>query len=207
MRKTARSAGAAAGRATGCRQRRPLRSMSLRRFNADGCFAASGALSYTALVSLVPLAAIALGSLSVFPIFAHVHDELLALMFRNFIPSIGEQAAWWFRQLRQFSRADNGDRHLRHCRYRRPAAGDGRGPAQPDLAGQRTAPVGAAHPRLLDLDHPGAAAARTQPVAVDLFRDRGEPDRLRRARGRPDRRAAGCTGWHARCRHCSNSPP
>ena len=37
---------------------------SLRRFNADGCFAASGALSYTTLVSLVPLAVIALGSLS-----------------------------------------------------------------------------------------------------------------------------------------------
>ena len=37
---------------------------SLRRFSADGCFAASGALSYTTLVSLVPLAVIALGSLS-----------------------------------------------------------------------------------------------------------------------------------------------
>ena len=36
---------------------------ALRRFNVDGCFAASGALSYTALVSLVPLAVIALGSL------------------------------------------------------------------------------------------------------------------------------------------------
>ena len=69
---------------------------SLRRFNADGCFAASGALSYTTLVSLVPLAAIALGSLSAFPIFAQVHDQLLALMFRNFVPSIGEQAAYWF---------------------------------------------------------------------------------------------------------------
>ncbi len=70
---------------------------ALRRFNADGCFAASGALGYTALVSLVPLAAIALGSLSVFPIFGHVHDEILALMFKNFVPSIGDQAAWWFR--------------------------------------------------------------------------------------------------------------
>lgn len=70
---------------------------SLRRFNADGCFAASGALGYTALVSLVPLAAIALGSLSVFPIFGPVHDQLLALVFKNFVPSVGEQAAWWFR--------------------------------------------------------------------------------------------------------------
>jgi len=70
---------------------------SLRRFNADGCFAASGALSYTTLVSLVPLAVIALGSLSSFPIFAPVRDQLLGLVLENFVPSIGAQAAWWFR--------------------------------------------------------------------------------------------------------------
>jgi membrane protein len=70
---------------------------SFRRFNADGCFAASGALSYTTLVSLVPLGVIALGSLSSFPIFAPVRDQLLRLVLGNFIPSIGEQAAWWFR--------------------------------------------------------------------------------------------------------------
>ena len=70
---------------------------ALRRFNVDGCFAASGALSYTALVSLVPLAVIALGSLSSFPIFAPVRDQILQLALENFVPSIGEQAAWWFR--------------------------------------------------------------------------------------------------------------
>src|SRR5215831_16509221 len=70
---------------------------SLRRFNTDGCFAASGALSYTTLVSLVPLGVIALGSLSSFPIFAPVRDQLLRLVLENFVPSIGEQAAWWFR--------------------------------------------------------------------------------------------------------------
>jgi membrane protein len=70
---------------------------SLRRFNADGCFAASGALSYASLVSLVPLAVIALGTLSVVPIFSHLHDEILALVFKYFVPTIGEQAGWWFR--------------------------------------------------------------------------------------------------------------
>ncbi len=70
---------------------------SVRRFNADGCFAASGALGYTALVSLVPLVVIGLGALSVFPILGPVHDQILALVFRNFVPSVGEQAAWWFR--------------------------------------------------------------------------------------------------------------
>src|SRR6201987_2401513 len=70
---------------------------SLRRFLADGCFSASGALSYTTLVSRVPLAVIAFGTLSAFPIFSKVHDELVALAFRTLVPSIGEQAAWWFR--------------------------------------------------------------------------------------------------------------
>src|SRR6516164_5402251 len=70
---------------------------SLRRFNADGCFAASGALSYTTLVSLVPLGVIALGSLSAFPILAPVRDQLLRLVLGNFVPSVGDQAAWWFR--------------------------------------------------------------------------------------------------------------
>jgi membrane protein len=70
---------------------------ALRRFNVDGCFAACGALSYTTLVSLVPLAVIALGSLSSFPIFAPVRDQILQLALENFVPSIGQQAAWWFR--------------------------------------------------------------------------------------------------------------
>jgi membrane protein len=70
---------------------------ALRRFNGDGCFAASGALSYTTLVSLVPLAVIALGSLSAFPIFAPVRAELLAMLFKSFVPRVGEQVAYWFR--------------------------------------------------------------------------------------------------------------
>jgi membrane protein len=68
----------------------------LHRFSRDGCFAAAGALSYTTLVSLVPLGVIALGILSAFPNFAAVRQELLALVFRNFVPAISEQAAWWF---------------------------------------------------------------------------------------------------------------
>ena len=68
----------------------------LHRFSADGCFAASGALSYTTLVSLVPLGVIALGVLSAFPIFASVRQQLLALVFQNFVPAISDEAAWWF---------------------------------------------------------------------------------------------------------------
>jgi membrane protein len=69
---------------------------ALLRFNRDGCFAASGALSYTSLVSLVPLGVIALGILSAFPMFAAVRQQLLAMVFRNFVPAISDEAAWWF---------------------------------------------------------------------------------------------------------------
>src|SRR5258708_26417873 len=69
---------------------------ALLRFNRDGCFSAAGALSYTALVSLVPLGVIVLGILSAFPNFAQARQRLLAFVFRNFVPQISEQAAWWF---------------------------------------------------------------------------------------------------------------
>src|SRR5436309_14683731 len=69
---------------------------ALHRFSRDGCFAAAGALSYTTLVSLVPLGVIALGILSAFPNFATVRQQLLEFVFRNFVPQISEQAAWWF---------------------------------------------------------------------------------------------------------------
>ena len=69
---------------------------ALHRFNQDGCFAASGALSYTTLISLVPLGVIGLGVLSAFPTFSGARAELLEMIFRNFVPGISEQAAWWF---------------------------------------------------------------------------------------------------------------
>ena len=69
---------------------------ALARFNRDRCFGAAGALSYTALVSLVPLGVIALGILSIFPTFAAVREQLLAVLFRDFVPAVGEQAAYWF---------------------------------------------------------------------------------------------------------------
>ncbi|HKS90081.1 MAG TPA: YihY family inner membrane protein [Stellaceae bacterium] len=68
----------------------------LHRFSRDGCFAASGALSYTTLVSLVPLGVIGFGILSAFPNFAGAREQLLEFVFGNFVPSISKQAAWWF---------------------------------------------------------------------------------------------------------------
>jgi membrane protein len=69
---------------------------TLARFNRDRCFGAAGALSYTTLVSLVPLGVIALGILSIFPTFAVLREQVVAMLFQDFIPTIGEQAAYWF---------------------------------------------------------------------------------------------------------------
>jgi membrane protein len=61
----------------------------VKRFVEDGCFAAAGALSYTTLVSIVPLLAISLAVLSAFPIFDKLRERALRLMFDNFVPTVG----------------------------------------------------------------------------------------------------------------------
>lgn len=67
------------------------------RFVADGCLTGAGALSYTTLVSLVPLTAIALAVLSAFPIFADIRDQVLTELFQSFVPQVGAEVEWWFR--------------------------------------------------------------------------------------------------------------
>lgn len=70
---------------------------TVRRFAADGCPSAAGALSYTTLVSLVPIIAIAFAVLSTFPIFASTRDQILADLFSRFVPSVGAEIERWFR--------------------------------------------------------------------------------------------------------------
>jgi membrane protein len=67
-----------------------------RRFIADGCLTGAGALSYTTLISLVPLTAIVIAIYSGFPIFSAARDRFLALLLDTFAPTVGEEAAWWF---------------------------------------------------------------------------------------------------------------
>jgi len=55
------------------------------RFISDGCLTAAAALTYTTLVSLVPLIAIAFAVLSAFPIFADMRDQLVAQLFARFV--------------------------------------------------------------------------------------------------------------------------
>ena len=59
------------------------------RFVDDKCFETAGALSYTTLVSLVPLMVAALAMFAAFPVFAQSRDLLLDFVFRNFVPAAG----------------------------------------------------------------------------------------------------------------------
>ena len=70
---------------------------TLKAFVGDGCLTGAGALSYTTLVALVPVTAIALAVLSAFPVFADKRDALLATLFRAFVPEVSGEVEWWFR--------------------------------------------------------------------------------------------------------------
>src|SRR5579864_2385859 len=70
---------------------------TVRRFVDDGCLTGAGALSYTTLVALVPVTAIALAVLSAFPVFAETRDQLLASIFGSVVPEVGAEVEWWFR--------------------------------------------------------------------------------------------------------------
>ncbi|MBC7953999.1 MAG: YihY family inner membrane protein [Rhodospirillaceae bacterium] len=59
------------------------------RFNKDRAASMAASLSYTSLLSLVPLLAIALAMLAAFPVFDAIRKELLTMAFQNLVPSVG----------------------------------------------------------------------------------------------------------------------
>ena len=60
-----------------------------RRYQNDGASGIAASLSYTSLLSLVPLMAIALAMLAAFPVFGDMRTELQNWVFHNFVPSVG----------------------------------------------------------------------------------------------------------------------
>jgi uncharacterized BrkB/YihY/UPF0761 family membrane protein len=72
------------------------------RFLDDKCFETAGALSYTTLVSLVPLMVAILAMFSVFPVLVSKaqRDTLINFVFRNFVPAAGEHVQMRCRTLR-----------------------------------------------------------------------------------------------------------
>ena len=61
-----------------------------RRFQRDGASRMAASLSYTSLLSLVPLMAIALAMLAAFPVFDDIRAQIQGWVFQNFVPAVGE---------------------------------------------------------------------------------------------------------------------
>jgi membrane protein len=60
-------------------------------FQEDRCFEEAASLSYTSLLSMVPLLAVVFGIVSVFPVFNEWSNRLQSMIFDNFLPDTGEQ--------------------------------------------------------------------------------------------------------------------
>jgi len=68
------------------------------RFVADNCTRTAAALSYTTLLSLVPLLAVVFSILAFFPMFATLIDDIQGYIFSNFVPASNEQLQLHFQQ-------------------------------------------------------------------------------------------------------------
>jgi len=64
--------------------------MVLRRFGEDQCLRIAASLSYTSLLSLVPLMTISFAIFAAFPAFEGVQHQLQAYVFENFVPAAGD---------------------------------------------------------------------------------------------------------------------
>ncbi len=63
---------------------------SLKQFLADGCMYRSAALTYTTLLSLVPLMTVCFALLSAFPVFKNISGQLQDFIFTHFVATSGE---------------------------------------------------------------------------------------------------------------------
>jgi len=62
-----------------------------RHFGEDRLFDEAASLSYTSLLSMVPLLAVGFGVASIFPVFQQWGEQLKTFIFTNFVPASGDQ--------------------------------------------------------------------------------------------------------------------
>ena len=62
----------------------------IRRFCADRGLSVASELSYTTLLSIVPLMAVVFGLMAAFPSFVDVRERIQGFIFANFVPAAGE---------------------------------------------------------------------------------------------------------------------
>ncbi len=67
-----------------------------RRFMADRCLRVAASLSYTSLLAVVPLTAIAFAILAAFPVFEDVRGEFQDIVFSNLLPETAEATREYF---------------------------------------------------------------------------------------------------------------
>ena len=60
-------------------------------FQEDRCLAEAASLSYTSLLSLVPLLAVVFGIVAAFPVFEEWAERLQSVILENFMPAAGNQ--------------------------------------------------------------------------------------------------------------------
>jgi len=70
---------------------RRLASHVWRHFSEDRLFDEAASLSYTSLLSMVPLLAVVFGVASIFPVFQQWSEQLQSFVFTNFVPASGDQ--------------------------------------------------------------------------------------------------------------------
>ncbi len=71
---------------------------SWHRFSDDRCLRMAASLSYTSLLAVVPLTAIAFSMLAAFPVFEGVRGDFQAALFSNFLPQSADAMREYFDQ-------------------------------------------------------------------------------------------------------------
>jgi membrane protein len=65
-------------------------------FFGHNCLIGASALSYSTILSFLPLTALVLVVFSSFPMLAEAKDRFLSILLANFAPQVGDNAAQWF---------------------------------------------------------------------------------------------------------------
>ena len=68
------------------------------RFVENDCLRLAASLSYTSMLAIVPLTAIAFSMLAAFPVFEGVREEFQTVLFKNFLPTSAEAMRVYFDQ-------------------------------------------------------------------------------------------------------------
>jgi membrane protein len=71
------------------------------RFNEDRCLRMAAGLSYTSLLAIVPLTAIAFSMLAAFPVFSGVREVLQEALFSNLLPQTADATQHYFNRFVQ----------------------------------------------------------------------------------------------------------